>query len=154
MIAKKGASITDRSNGSLAVVDIEDSHSVTVQGSTINGGARGISCSTASVCYLTGNTLQGRDGGFGVNVVRGSRAFLESNVIQNWARAGHSSTVVRKCSAAMTSSEAMGGAAIVVINRSYFESLDSSLDNNGFGIEAGGACISQAGLSAATPPTA
>jgi hypothetical protein len=36
----KSASITDRSNGSLAVVDIEDSHSVTVQGFTINGGAR------------------------------------------------------------------------------------------------------------------
>ena len=30
LITKNGASITDRSNGSLAVVDIEDSHSVTV----------------------------------------------------------------------------------------------------------------------------
>src|ERR1700682_694698 len=85
LITKKGASITDRSNGSLAVLDIEDSHSVTVQGFTINGGAQGILCSTASVCYLTGNTIQGR-GHFGVNVLRGSRAFLESNVIQNWGR--------------------------------------------------------------------
>ena len=42
LITKKGASITDRSNGTLAVVDIEDSHSVTVQGFTINGGAQGI----------------------------------------------------------------------------------------------------------------
>src|SRR4030095_6085647 len=106
LITKKGASITDRSNGTSAVVDIEDSHSVTVQGFTINGGAQGISCSTASVCYLTGNTIQG-PGRFGVNVVKGSRAFLESNVIQNWA-AGRLSRV-RKCSAAMTSSKVTGG---------------------------------------------
>jgi len=32
LITKTGASITDRSNGNLAVLDIEDSHSVTVQG--------------------------------------------------------------------------------------------------------------------------
>ena len=38
LITRKGASITDRSNGSLAVLDIEDSRSVTVQGFTINGG--------------------------------------------------------------------------------------------------------------------
>ena len=108
LITKKGASITDRSNGSLAVVDIEDSHSVTLQGFTINGGGgQGILCSTASVCYLTGNTIQG-PGQFGVNVIKGSRAFLESNVIRELGLAGHSLTVVRKCSAAMTSSKAMG----------------------------------------------
>ena len=39
LITNNGASITDRSNGTLAVVDIEDSHSVTLQGFTINGGA-------------------------------------------------------------------------------------------------------------------
>ncbi len=43
LITKNGASITDRSGGSLAVVDIEDSHSVTMQGFTINGG-NGESC--------------------------------------------------------------------------------------------------------------
>ena len=59
LITKNGASITDRSNGTLAVVDIEDSHSVTLQGFTINGGDGGVLCSTASVCYLTGNTIQG-----------------------------------------------------------------------------------------------
>src|SRR5947209_10623861 len=34
LITKKGASITDTSNGTLAVVDIEDSRSVTVEGLT------------------------------------------------------------------------------------------------------------------------
>src|SRR5437868_9925528 len=43
LITTTGASISDRSDGNLAVVDIEDSHSVTVQGFTINGGA-GESC--------------------------------------------------------------------------------------------------------------
>src|SRR6266487_3248559 len=61
-----------------------------------------------------------------------------------WSRTGpavYSSSVVRKYSAAMTSSEAMGGSAIAVLNRSYFESTNSSLDNNGVGIEAGGSGV-------------
>jgi len=37
LITKNGASITDSSNGSLAVVDIQDSRSVRLQGFTING---------------------------------------------------------------------------------------------------------------------
>jgi len=141
LITNKGASITDRSNLTLAVVDIEDSHSVIVQGFTINGGAQGISCSTASVCYVTGNTIQGRDGSrFGVFVVRGSRAFLESNVIQNWARGAF----IDQSAEVFSSNDVIqgnGGSAIVVINRSYFEALNSHLDNNGFGIEAGGSGV-------------
>ena len=128
LITRKGASITDRSNGSLAVVDIEDSRSVTVQGFTINGGGGGIGilCSTASVCYLTGNTIQeGGPGHFGVNVVRGSRAFLESNVIQNWGRGAF----IDRSAEVFSSNDVFqgnGGSAIVVLNRSYFESLNSS----------------------------
>jgi Periplasmic copper-binding protein (NosD) len=139
LITRNGASITDRSNGSLAVLDIEDSHSVTVQGFTINGGAQGILCSTASVCYLTGNTIQG-PGHFGVNVVRGSLAFLESNVIQNWARGAF----IDRSAEVFSSNDVFqgnGGSAIVVINRSYFESLNSSLNNNFVGIEAGGSGV-------------
>jgi hypothetical protein len=65
LIARNGASITDRSNGTLAVVDIEDSRSVTLRGFTVNGGSGGVQCGTASVCYLTGNTL---DAGVGLGV--------------------------------------------------------------------------------------
>jgi hypothetical protein len=95
LITEMGASITDRSERTLAVVDIENSQRVTLQGFTINGGAQGILCGTASLCYLTGNTIQG-PGGFGIAM---------------WSRTGlavHSLTVVDKCSAAMTSSKAMG----------------------------------------------
>ena len=58
LITNNGASITDRSNGNLAVVNIVDSHSVALQGFTINGGNGGVHVHTASVCYLTGNTIQ------------------------------------------------------------------------------------------------
>ena len=143
LITKKGASITDRSNGTLAVVDIEDSRSVALQGFTINGGDGGIGilCSTASVCYLTGNSIQGGGPGhFGVNVVRGSRAFLESNVIENWGRGAF----IDRSAEVFSSNDVFqgnGGSAIVVLNRSYFESLNSTLDNNGLGIEAGGSGV-------------
>jgi len=124
-------------------VDIEDSRSVTVQGFTINGGGGGIGiqCSTASVCYLTGNTLQGGSAGhFGVNVVRGSRAFLESNVIENWGRGAF----IFGGAEVFSSHDVFrsnGGSAIAVLNRSYFESSNSSLDDNGVGIEAGGSGV-------------
>ena len=139
LITRKGASITDSSNGSLAVVDIEGSQKVTLQGFTINGGAQGILCNTASLCYLTGNTIQG-PGRFGVNVIRGSRAFLESNVIQNWAR-GAFITGSAEVFSSNDVFQGNGGSAIAVLNRSYFESLNSSLDNNGVGIEAGGSGV-------------
>ncbi len=139
LITKTGASITDRSNGSLAVVDIEDSRSVTVQGFTINGGAQGILCNTASVCCLTGNTIQG-PGRFGVDVLRGSHAFLESNVIQNWSR-GAFITGSAEVFSSNDVFQGNGGSAIAVLNRSYFESTNSSLDNNGVGIEAGGSGV-------------
>jgi len=143
LIAKNGASITDRSNGTLAVVDIEDSRSVTVQGFTINGGAQGILCNTASVCYLTGNTIQGPGNlarRFGVDVLRGSRAFLESNEIKNWAR-GAFITGSAEVFSSNDVFQGNGGSGIAVLNRSYFESLNSNLDNNGVGIEAGGSGV-------------
>jgi Right handed beta helix region len=142
LMTKNGASLTDRSGGSLAVVDIEDSQKVTLQGFTINGGAQGILCNTASVCYLTGNTIQG-PGRFGVNVVRGSLAYLESNVIQNWARGAFIT------GAQVFSSndvfQGNGGSGIAVLVGAYFESVNSSFNNNGDGIEAGGSRLALMG---------
>lgn len=132
LITKTGASISDRSDGNLAVVDIEDSHSVTVQGFTINGGGTGVSCGTASVCYLTGNTIQ--DGG-GVGVGGGSRAFLESNVIQN----GRRGSTVSDGSQMFSSNDVFqgnGGSGIAVGSGVYFEASNSSFLNNGVGILA------------------
>jgi hypothetical protein len=70
----------------LAIVDIEDSRSLSLQGFTINGGGAGVNCGSASVCYLTGNTIQdGAGTGVGVD---SSHAFLKSNVIQNNGASG------------------------------------------------------------------
>ena len=139
LITNNGASIADSSNGSLPVVDIEDSQKVTVQGFTINGGDRGVVCNTASLCYLTGNTIQG-PGHFGVNVLGGSRAFLESNVIQNWGRGAFIT------GAQVFSSNDVfqdnGGSGIAALAGAYFESLNSAFNNNGDGIEAGGSGLS------------
>jgi hypothetical protein len=117
LITKKGASITDRSGGTLAVVDIEDSQRVTLQGFTINGGAEGIQCNTASVCYLTGNTIQG-PGRFGVNVIGGSRAFLENNVIQNWGRG--SFVIGAQVFSSNDVFQGNGGSGIAVLSGAYF----------------------------------
>ena len=131
LITKNGASITDRSNGNLAVVDIEDSRSVILQGFTLNGGAAGASCSTASICYLTGNKIQAA----GVSVTSGSRAFLESNVIQN--RGGRGSTVIGN-SLMFSSNDVFqdnGGQGVAVIGGSHFEASNSTFLNNGVGVE-------------------
>jgi hypothetical protein len=131
LITKTGASITDRSNGNLAVVDIEDSHSVTVQGFTINGGSGGVLCNTTSVCYLTGNTIQAG----GVGVGGGSRAFLESNVIQNGGRGA----TVGDGSQMFSSNDVFQSNAaqgIAIGDGVYFVASNSSFLNNGVGIQA------------------
>jgi len=135
LITKNGASITDRSGGTLPVVDIEDSQKVTLQGFTINGGNRGVVCSTASICYLTANTIQG-PGNFGVNVFNGARAFFESNVIQNWNRGSFISGGAQVFSSNDVF-QGNSGSAIVVLG-SIFESVNSTFDHNGVGIDAGG----------------
>ena len=135
LITKTGASLTDRSGGSLAVVEIEDSQRVTLQGFTINGGAQGILCDTASLCYLTGNTIQG-PGHFGINVIKGSRAFLESNVIEDWGRGAFIDSGAQVFSSNDVF-QSNGGSALVIL-AAYFESLNSKFDNNGVGIDAGG----------------
>jgi hypothetical protein len=125
LITKSGASLTDRSNGSLAVLDIEDSHSVTVKGFAINGV---VQCGAASVCYLTGNTIQAG----GVGVGSGSRAFLESNVIQ-----GGGGSTVSDGSQVFSSNDIFqgnGGAGIAVSAGAYFVGFNSSFLNNGVGI--------------------
>jgi hypothetical protein len=145
LITKKGASITDRSGGSLPVVDIEDSQRVTLQGFTINGGGnRGVVCNTASLCYLTGNTIQG-PGSFGVNVHGGSRAFLESNVIQNWARGAFIDDGAQVFSRNDVF-QGNGGSAIVALG-DYFGSFNSNFDHNGVGIDAGGGGLAISGGS-------
>ncbi len=88
LTTKSGASISDHSNGTLPVVFVHDSQSFTLQGFTINGGADGIDCVGASVCYLRSNTIQSSVGQEGVGVGGGSRGILVGNTIQNNTQRG------------------------------------------------------------------
>jgi hypothetical protein len=134
MITKTAASITDRSHGSLAVVDIEDSRSVTLQGFTINGGG-GVLCNSTSVCYLTGNTIQ--DGaGTGVGVFADSHAFLESNVIQNNRFRGASVNDRSQMASSNDVFQGNGGQGVAVISGAYFGTFNTTFLNNLVGVEA------------------
>jgi hypothetical protein len=85
LIAQNGASITDASGDTAAVVSIDDSLRVSVQGFVINGRGSNaqtevIDC-TFSHCFFSGNTVQG--GSDGVDVFRGARASFQGDVFQD-----------------------------------------------------------------------
>lgn len=87
LIADPGASITDASGGTSAVIVIGDSTRITLEGFLVNGGSTGIFCEDFSVCRFKGNTIQGVTGFGGVAVIQ-SRATFESDLIQDNAGAG------------------------------------------------------------------
>lgn len=135
LISRRGATITDNSSGTLAVVDIEDSHSVTLKGFTINGGAEGVTCGTSSVCYLTGNTIQDALGQ-GVGVGGSSHAHLESNVIQNNSFRGATVASGSQMFSSNDIFQGNGAQGAAVTFGAYFESSNSSFLNNAVGVEA------------------
>jgi hypothetical protein len=137
LTTKRGASISDRSKGTLAVVDIEDSHSVTLKGFTINGGGDGIACETASVCYLQANTVQSSLGQQGVVVGNGSQAFLNGNTIQNNTQRG---LTVNEGAQVFSNGDTFIGntsAAIVANSGTYLSAIGCSVTNNGSDGSAG-----------------
>jgi hypothetical protein len=138
VITERGASITDGSGSSSAVVGIEDSHSITVQGFTINGGSGGVNCGSASVCYLTGNTIQDSAGN-GVFVSGGSNAFLESNVIQN--NGGRGSILIGRSQMSSSNDVFQGNAeqGVDVGSGSHLQTSNSNFLNNAIGIRVGAA---------------
>jgi len=82
-----------------------------------------------------GNTIQGPGGGFGINVIKGSRAFLESNVIQDGGRGA----TVEDGSQMFSSNDVFQSNAaqgIVIGDGAYFVASNSSFLNNGGGILA------------------
>ncbi len=131
LTTKSGASISDHSNGTLPVVFVHDSQSFTLQGFTINGGADGIDCVGASVCYLRSNTIQSSVGQQGVGVGGGSRGILVGNTIQNNTQRG---LTVNGGGQVFSNSDTFSGnasAAIVANSGTYFTADLSSVTNNG-----------------------
>jgi hypothetical protein len=131
LVTSNGASISDASGGTLAVVFVHDSQSFTLQGFTINGGNDGVACVGASVCYLRGNTIQSSAGQEGVGVGGGSRAILVGNTIQNNTQRG---LTVNGAGQVFSNSDTFSGntsAAIVANSGTYFTADLSSMTNNG-----------------------
>lgn len=131
LISDSGATINDASVGLNAVVDIEDSRSVTLREFTINGGSDGVLCSNASVCYLTANTVQSSAGQEGVFVTNGSRAFLTANRIQSNGQRG---LTVNESSQVFSTTDSFQGnvdVGIVVNSSAYLVATNSVVQNNG-----------------------
>ncbi|HEV3018180.1 MAG TPA: right-handed parallel beta-helix repeat-containing protein, partial [Burkholderiaceae bacterium] len=86
--ALNGASITDASGGKLDVLHVIDSRDVSINGFTINAGADGVSgssginCDDASICRLSGNTIQGALDAFGLIVSFEAIARVNGDIFQ------------------------------------------------------------------------
>ncbi len=131
LISTSGSTINDVSGGLSEVVGIADSRSVTLQGFTINGGIDGVICGSASVCYLTANTVQSSAGQEGVAVINGARAFLTGNVIQNNGQRG---LTVAESAQVFSSTDIFRGNAdigIVANSGAYLAATNSIVQNNG-----------------------
>ena len=133
LITTTGATINDASGGQLPVLDIEDSRRVTVQGFNINGGADGIVCGSASVCYITGNTVQSSAGQEGILIGGGSRGFLLNNMVKNNSQRG---MTVNEGGQAFSSTDTFQNNAdtgIVLNTNGFLECVSSTVENNGNG---------------------
>ena len=93
--AINGASITDASNGTHEVIDVDNSHSFTLTGFTITttcpsncqtgagAGADAISCYDGADCLLINNTISGAANGSGVGVYALSKVNVRGGTLQN-----------------------------------------------------------------------
>ncbi len=129
LITKTSASISDRSKGTLPVVDIEDSRSVTLQGFTLNGGL-GVDCAAASVCYLQANTVQDALGQQGVGV-NSSQAFLSGNTIQNNTQRGLTVNLGGQVVSDSDTFHDNGSTAAFANTDALFTGFNCSIVNNG-----------------------
>ena len=91
--ALKGASITDASDGSHEVIDVEHSAGFTLNGFTVtatcpsscmNGaGADAISCFIGADCLLINNTISGAGNGAGIGVYPLSKVIVQGGTLLN-----------------------------------------------------------------------
>jgi hypothetical protein len=141
LLAKEGASINDPTPSipdDNDVLDISNSHRITVTGFTINGGIDGIACFQYSVCFLNNNTVQNASDA-GVVIGRGTLSDLTGTVIKG--NVGHGLSVTNGANAVMISGtiEDNGGAGAFANNGSMLRFLpnDSNVPvlvlNNGIG---------------------
>jgi hypothetical protein len=143
LIAVNGASITDASGGTAAVVSITDSLSVSLQGFTINGSGPsdqqdGLDCTTSN-CFFSGNTFQ--NAGDSAGVRRGGHAYFNGDVFQD--NTGFGLFVFNNAYALAIGITAQrnAGAGVVVGLSSTLNIVDSMVENNavaGIQVRSGG----------------
>ncbi len=96
MIALNNASITDLSNGTSEVIDVDNSKGFTLNGFTVtatcpssclnSGGTDAISCYRGADCLLINNTVSGASNGAGVGVYALSKVLVQGGTLHdNWA---------------------------------------------------------------------
>lgn len=144
LIALPGASIVDTTNGKGVVLDILDSHRVTVSGFTIVGGLDGIVCDSFSTCYFSNNTVQG-SADAGVIVVQ-SNADFSGDLIENSAAQGLISLNggnVLLSQVTLTGNGGGGGAAADARNHSLLQIVNSNIHDNA---DSGGEAIDNSTL--------
>ena len=135
LTGQRGASIVDTTNGTGVVLDIVDSHRVSVTGFTISGGLNGVLCEQFSTCYFTANTVQGAaDAGV---IVAHSNAVFNGDVIQNNAAQGvisldGSNTVLIGVTLSGNATVG-GGAAADARNQSFLQIANSNVHGHGSG---------------------
>ena len=130
LITTTGATITDASSGQSPVVDIEDSRRVNLEGFTIRGGALGVNCNNASVCSLTGNTVEGA-GHQGVAAYAGSKLFLYGNTIQNNSEQGVVVAHDSRVGSEYDTFKGNGNVGVFAISGASFITIGSIIQNNG-----------------------
>ena len=133
LTGQRGASIIDTTNGTGVVLDIVDSHRVSVTGFTISGGVNGVLCEQFSTCYFSANTVQGAtDAGV---IVAQSNAVFNGDVIQDNAAQGiislNGSNTVLIGVTLSGNATAGGGAAADARNQSFLQIANSNVHDNG-----------------------
>jgi hypothetical protein len=87
--AISGASVSDASGGKADVIAVYDSHDISINGFTVNGGSdgvsgtNGISCNDWSSCRLSLNLVQGAGSGGGFAVFQASEGTVDGDTFQN-----------------------------------------------------------------------
>ncbi len=131
LITTTGATINDASSGQSPVVHIEDSRRVNLEGFTIRGGADGVLCNTASVCSLTGNTVEGSTGQEGVGAFAGSKVFLYGNTIQNNSQRALTVANNSRVGSEYDTFRGNRDTGVVALSASSFITIGSIIQNNG-----------------------
>jgi len=157
LVAKPGAVITDASGGQqYAVIQINDSRRISIQGFTISGGNAGVACYDYSLCRFVSNTITGT-AQRGVDIADSDVTF-SGDIINNNTGYGVYATRAHIVATNLTLQANMNGLTLftgtlvgtgwsvlnnqqdaIFVGGANFQLIDSNVSSNGWnGIDANG----------------